>query len=113
MPVGNLIAFLAYILQIMFAVMMAVFMVIFIPRAIASAVRLEAVLQTPPPITDPERPITPAAMTGAVEFRGVTVRYPGGETAGPHHPSVAPRPGATTPGTRRTRAGETPLLRLI
>src|SRR5437016_7620632 len=79
MPVGNLIAFLAYILQIMFAVMMAVFMVIFIPRAIASAGRLEAVLRTQPSITDPERPVEPAAVTGVVEFRNVTFGYPGGE----------------------------------
>src|SRR4029077_5844074 len=51
MPVGNLIAFLAYILQIMYAVMMAVFTVIFIPRAIASATRLEEVINTEPSIT--------------------------------------------------------------
>src|SRR5438034_246287 len=57
MPVGNLIAFLAYILQIMFAVMMALMMVIFLPRAAASAVRLEAVLETQPAIRDPEQPI--------------------------------------------------------
>src|SRR5437660_3740770 len=59
MPVGNLIAFLAYILQIMFAVMMAAFILIFIPRAIASAARLETVLNTRPSITDPEHPIEP------------------------------------------------------
>src|SRR5438309_4994124 len=78
MPVGNLIAFLAYILQIMFAVMMAVMMAIFIPRAIASSGRLEAVLQTQPAITDPAQPVEPAAVSGAVEFRDVTFRYPGG-----------------------------------
>src|SRR6266851_444916 len=113
MPVGNLIAFLAYILQIMFAVMMAVFMVIFIPRAIASAVRLEAVLQTQPAITDPERPIMPAAMTGAVEFRGVTFGYPGGETPVLHGLSFALRPGATTAIIGGTGSGKTTLLNLI
>jgi len=113
MPVGNLIAFLAYILQIMFAVMMAVFMVIFIPRAIASSGRLEAVLQTQPAITDPERPIMPAAMTGAVEFRGVTFGYPGGETPVLHGLSFQLRPGATTAIIGGTGSGKTTLLNLI
>src|SRR6266852_343776 len=113
MPVGNLIAFLAYILQIMFAVMMAVFMVIFIPRAIASVVRLEAVLQTQPAITDPERPIEPAAMTGAVEFRDVTFGYPGGEKPVLHGLSFALRPGATTAIIGGTGSGKTTLLNLI
>jgi len=113
MPVGNLIAFLAYILQIMFAVMMAVFMVIFIPRAIASAVRLEAVLQTRPAITDPEQPIEPAAMTGAVEFRDVTFGYPGGEKPVLHGLSFELRPGATTAIIGGTGSGKTTLLNLI
>ena len=113
MPVGNLIAFLAYILQIMFAVMMAVFMVIFIPRAIASSGRLEAVLQTQPAITDPERPVEPAAVTGVVEFRNVTFGYPGGEKPVLHGLSFELRPGATTAIIGGTGSGKTTLLNLI
>jgi len=113
MPVGNLIAFLAYILQIMFAVMMAVFMVIFIPRAIASAIRLEAVLQTQPAITDPQRPLEPAARTGAVEFRDVTFGYPGGEKPVLHGLSFELRPGATTAIIGGTGSGKTTLVNLI
>jgi ATP-binding cassette subfamily B protein len=113
MPVGNLIAFLAYILQIMFAVMMAVFMVIFIPRAIASAGRLEAVLNTLPAITDPERAIEPAAVTGAVEFRDVTFGYPGGEKPVLHGLSFRLQPGATTAIIGGTGSGKTTLLTLI
>ncbi len=113
MPVGNLIAFLAYILQIMFAVMMAVFMVIFIPRAIASAGRLEAVLRTQPSITDPEDPIQPAAVTGAVEFHDVTFGYPGGEKPVLHGLSFELRPGATTAIIGGTGSGKTTLLNLI
>ena len=43
MPIGNLTAFLTYILQILISVMMAVMMVILIPRAMASAERIEEV----------------------------------------------------------------------
>ena len=113
MPVGNLIAFLAYILQIMFAVMMAVFMIIFIPRAIASAARLETVLNTKPSITDPERPIEPTAVSGAVEFRDVTFGYPGGEKPVLHELSFHIKPGATTAIIGGTGSGKTTLLNLI
>src|SRR5256884_668071 len=113
MPVGNLIAFLAYILQIMFAVMMAVFILIFIPRAIASAGRLEAVLQTQPSITDPADPIEPGAVTGTVEFQDVTFGYPGGEKPVLHELSFQVRPGATTAIIGGTGSGKTTLLNLI
>ncbi|HVS04758.1 MAG TPA: ABC transporter ATP-binding protein [Candidatus Dormibacteraeota bacterium] len=113
MPVGNLIAFLAYILQIMFAVMMAVMMIIFIPRAAASAARLEAVLNTQPAITDPEQPVEPTAITGAVEFRDVTFGYPGGEKPVLHGLSFELRPGATTAIIGGTGSGKTTLLNLI
>ena len=46
MPIGNLTAFLQYIMQILFAVMTAVFMVILVPRAEASAQRIVEVLET-------------------------------------------------------------------
>ena len=113
MPVGNLIAFLAYILQIMFAVMMAVMMVIFIPRAAASAARLEAVLRTEPSIRDPEQPVEPATVTGTVEFRDVTFGYPGGEKPVLHGLSFQLRPGATTAIIGGTGSGKTTLLNLI
>src|SRR2546423_1749845 len=113
MPVGNLIAFLAYILQIMFAVMMAVFILIFIPRAIASAGRLEAVLQTQPSITDPADPTEPGAVTGSVEFQDVTFGYPGGEKPVLHELSFQVRPGATTAIIGGAGSRKTTLLSLI
>ena len=53
MPIGNLTAFLTYILQILVSVMMAVMMVILIPRAVASSERVLEVLGTVPSVTDP------------------------------------------------------------
>ena len=46
MPIGNLTAFLTYISQILISVMMAVMVVILLPRAVASAERVEQVLDT-------------------------------------------------------------------
>src|SRR5438132_447634 len=113
MPVGNLIAFLAYILQIMFAVMMAVMMAIFIPRAAASATRLEEVLNTQPSIAEPANPVQPARLTGTAEFRKVTFGYPGGAAPVLHELPFELRPGETTAVIGGPGSGKTTLLNLI
>ncbi|NNM96455.1 MAG: ABC transporter ATP-binding protein, partial [Candidatus Dormibacteraeota bacterium] len=56
MPIGNMTAFLAYILQILMSVLMAVMMVILVPRAEASAERVNAVIATVPAIASPPDP---------------------------------------------------------
>ncbi|MEA2619478.1 MAG: ATP-binding cassette, subfamily multidrug efflux pump, partial [Chloroflexota bacterium] len=53
MPIGNLIAFLQYVMQILFAVMMAVFMFVLVPRGVVSSGRIQEVLRTKPAIEDP------------------------------------------------------------
>src|SRR5256712_6856911 len=64
MPIGNLTAFLQYIMQILFAVMTAVFMVILDPRAEASAQRIVEVAETPSSIAEPLRPVAPQQLSG-------------------------------------------------
>ena len=80
LQIGSLTAFISYVIQILFAVLMAVMSVVLIPRAAASAERIDAVLATEPAIVDPAtpRPADPAAL-GTVEFRDVEFRYPGAE----------------------------------
>jgi ATP-binding cassette, subfamily B, multidrug efflux pump len=113
MPVGNLFAFLAYIMQIFWAMMLATMMVIFVPRAAASATRLDQVLSTQPSITDPVSPVEPGRQDGTVEFRGVGFGYPGGEKLVLGELSFSIRPAATTAIIGGTGAGKTTLLNLI
>ena len=113
MPIGNLTAFLMYIMQILVAVMMAVAMVILIPRAEASATRIEEVMSTAPSIADPEHPLDPRSATGVVEFRGVSFGYPGGEHPVLNDLSFVLRPGETTAVIGGTGSGKTTLLNLI
>ena len=56
MPIGNLLAFLQYVMQILFAVMMATVMFIMVPRAAASGERIAKVLGTEVGLRDPEAP---------------------------------------------------------
>ena len=53
MQIGNLTAFMQYVMQILFAVMMATIMFVMVPRAAASAERIAAVLDTDESIVDP------------------------------------------------------------
>jgi len=113
MPIGNLTAFLTYILQILISVMMAVMMVILVPRAVASAERVEQVLDTVPSITDPPEPVRPAQATGLVQFTNVTFGYPGSQQPVLHDLSFTFPPGETCAIIGGTGSGKTTLLSLI
>ena len=113
MPIGNLTAFLSYILQILFSVMAAVMLFILVPRAEASAARIDEVLRTEPSIAEPEHPVEPLLATGVVELRHVTFGYPGGERPVLQDISLQLRPGETVAIIGGTGAGKTTLVNLI
>ena len=113
MSIGNLTAFMMYMIQILFSVMMAVAMVILVPRAEASAARIQEVLNTVPTIGDPASPVEPANATGLVEFKGVTFGYPGGEHPVLEDLSFQLQPGQTTAIIGGTGSGKTTLVDLI
>lgn len=113
MPIGNLTAFLNYILQILMAVMMAVMMVILVPRAAASAARIEEVLRVQPSIGDPEEPEAPQEGEAGIEFRDVTFGYPGGQRPVLHEVSFSMRPGETTAIIGGTGSGKSTVLNLV
>ncbi|MGP8160233.1 MAG: ABC transporter ATP-binding protein [Candidatus Dormibacteria bacterium] len=113
MPIGNLTAFLAYILQILMSVLLAVVMFILVPRAQASAERIEAVTRVEPSLRSPDHPVAPASAKGVIEFRDVSFGYPGGEQPVLRDISFQLRPGETTAIIGGTGAGKTTLLNLI
>ena len=112
-PIGNLTAFLTYILQILISVMMAAMMIILLPRAMASAERIVEVLETTPVVTDPTAPVRPSAPTGRVRFDDVTYAYPGSERPVLEHLSFTLEPGETSAIIGGTGSGKTTLVSLI
>jgi ATP-binding cassette subfamily B protein len=113
MPIGNLTAFLAYIMQILMSVMMATFMFVMVPRAAASADRILAVLDTKPAIHDPERPAALTSSRGSLEFDAVQFRYPGAEESVLCHVSFTAGPGEVTAIVGSTGSGKSTLINLI
>ena len=83
MPIGNLTAFLQYLMQILFSVLMAVFMFVFVPRAAVSAGRIQEVLETSRRVRRPgaagQRSHAAPRHGVRIEFRDVEFRYPGAE----------------------------------
>jgi ATP-binding cassette subfamily B protein len=113
MPIGNLTAFLMYIMQILMSVMMATIMFVMVPRAAVSAGRIQAVLETRPSVEDPTAPAAPSAAHGFVEFRDVEFRYPGAEHPVLRGISFAAGPGETTAIVGSTGSGKSTLINLV
>ena len=111
--IGALIAFLSYLMQILFSVMMATFMAVMVPRASVSADRISEVLATESSVVPPTSPITPRTNTGEISLQGVEFSYPGASEPVLRDISFRARPGTTTAIIGSTGAGKTTLLSLI
>ncbi len=94
--VGVLIAFMAYLMQILMGILMASFMTILIPRASVCAERISEVLGTVPAIASPATPTSPAVARGAVELAPGGRRHGGGGRA--HRLHGLPRRRGRGPG---------------
>ncbi len=112
MPIGNLTAFLQYIMLVLFSVLGATLMLVMVPRAQVSAGRINEVLDTVPSITDPADPVSPP-RTGRMEFRNVSFSYPGAEEPVLHGISFTASPGETTAIVGSTGSGKSTLINLI
>jgi len=113
MQVGELTAFLSYLMQILMAVMMATFMFVLIPRAEVCAERIEEVLDMESSVMPPTTPVTTLQGRGYVEMRDVEFRYPGAESSVLRGISMRAQPGETTAIIGSTGSGKTTLLGLI
>lgn len=113
MQVGDLMAFIQYVMQIMFALIIVSMMFVMIPRASASAVRINEVLDVIPEIKDPEKSSITDTTSGLVEFKNVIFSYPGAEEPAIDDISFTARPGEVTAIIGGTGSGKSTLLNLI
>ena len=111
--IGSLTAFLAYLMQILGNVMMAVMMSMMIPRAAASAERIQEVLKTETSISEKGSKRAIISENGLVEFKNVDFKYPGAEHSILTNISFTAEPGKFTAIVGGTGSGKSTLLNLI
>jgi ATP-binding cassette subfamily B protein len=113
MQVGSLMAFMQYVMQIMFSLLMVSMLFIMVPRAQVSAGRINQVLNTFAEINDPPAPLEPHGERGHVEFRDVTFSYPGAEQPAIANISFTARPGEMVAIIGGTGSGKSTLVNLV
>jgi ATP-binding cassette subfamily B multidrug efflux pump len=114
MQVGDMIAFMQYGMQIMFAFLMMSMLFIILPRASVSAERVAEVLETEIHIHDPKEPKKfPSPFRGKVEFRNVSFRYPGADEDVLHDISFTAQPGQMTAFIGSTGSGKSTIISLL
>lgn len=114
MQVGDMMAFMQYAMQIIFAFLMMSFMFILIPRASVAASRIAEVLDTEAEIVDPKKPENfDKDLEGVVEFKNVSFRYNGAQENILKNITFKALPGQTTAFVGSTGSGKTTLVNLI
>ncbi len=113
MMVGDIIALVQYVMQIMMSFTMMSMIFIMYPRAAASAERINQVTDTVPTIQNKANAICGTTLKGQVEFRNVTFTYPHAEQPALHDISFATHPGETTAIIGSTGSGKSTLINLI
>lgn len=111
--IGDMMAFLQYAMQIMFSLIMLSVTFVMVPRAEASAVRINEVLDMSPEINDTNAPKDAKGEKGYVEFKNVTFSYPGAEEPVIKNITFSAKPGETTAIIGGTGSGKSTLINLI
>lgn len=112
LQVGNLMAFIQYLTQIMFSLLMLTMMFVLIPRAQASAVRINEVLDMESTICNPKNS-TVTKLKGVVEFKNVSFGYEGAEEDAISNISFKANPGEITAIIGGTGSGKSSILNMI
>lgn len=113
MQVGDLIAFLSYLMLILTSLLMATFLFVMLPRAEVCAERIMDVINTDSTVVPPVDPVRSLPGYGRVELRDVSFRYPGAESCVLEGVSFFAEPGETTAVIGSTGSGKSTLLNLI
>lgn len=115
MQIGDLMAFIQYVMQIMFALVMASMMFVILPRAAVSANRVNEVLDTEPSIQDGKvsDKAKEADEKGTLAFDHVTFHYPGADEAALKDIHFQSQPGEVTAIIGGTGSGKSTLINLI
>ncbi|HEY4544666.1 MAG TPA: ABC transporter ATP-binding protein, partial [Tissierellaceae bacterium] len=113
LEVGELLTFLQYVMQIMFSLVMVSVMFIMIPRAAASANRVNEVLDTENSVVDNDNLENAENLNGHIVFDNVSFKYENAENPVLCNISFEAKPGEVTAIIGGTGSGKSTLLKLI
>ena len=112
--VGDMMAFIQYMMQIVISFLMISMVSIMLPRASVSANRINEVLETEPSIKDKkETKKFDETKKGLVEFKNVSFRYPDADTEILEDINFTARPGETTAIIGSTGSGKSTIVNLL
>ena len=113
LQIGDMMAFLQYAMQIIFAFLMISMMFIMVPRASVSASRIYEVLNTENKILDKATPLTLKNAVGNIAFKNVNFRYENAEDDVLSDITFVAKAGETTAFIGSTGSGKSTLVNLI
>ena len=115
LEVGNLIAFMTYAMQILFSFMMLAMIFVMVPRAQASAKRINEILEEEVDVLDPVEPqvVTRQGAEATLSFNRVDYRYDGAEKRTLEDVSFEATSGQMVAIIGGTGSGKTTLVNLI
>ena len=112
-PIGDIIAVIQYVMQIMMSVMMLSMIFVMYPRAAVSAGRINEVLETLPAVSGRDDGVTETDRRGYVSFRDVTFTFPHAEAPAIEHISFDSAPGEVTAIIGSTGSGKSTLVSCV
>lgn len=110
---SNMVAFSGYAMQVIMAFMMLTMVFIMSPRVSVSAKRINEVLDTEPKILDGNMTASPEGITGEVEFKNVSFKYPDAEEYVLQDISFKASKGETVAFIGSTGSGKSTLINLV
>ena len=114
MQVGDMMAFMQYVMQIIMAFLMISMVSVILPRALVSAGRVSEVLNTDIAIKNIENPVSfKVEEKGEIEFKNVSFKYPGADEYILKDINFKAKSGETTAFIGSTGSGKSTLINLI
>ena len=114
MQVGDMMAFMQYVMQIIMVFLMISMVSVILPRALVSAGRVSEVLNTDIAIKNIENPVSfKVEEKGEIEFKNVSFKYPGADEYILKDINFKAKSGETTAFIGSTGSGKSTLINLI
>ncbi|MDR1208993.1 MAG: ABC transporter ATP-binding protein/permease [Clostridiales bacterium] len=110
---SNMVVFMSYAMQVIMSFMMLVMLFVLWPRAAVSAKRVNEVLDAEPSIADGRAASGSSGLSGEIEFRNVSFKYPSAEEYVLRGVTFSARRGETVAFIGSTGSGKSTLVNLI